>query len=117
MTLIKTKSQISQLKTPVPRILQSSVVYQITCPGCDASYVSQTQRTLTQRFREHARPRGLVGIHFQACNISQADEHVQILGKHHGEKLLSLEALFINKLKPNLNSKDEYRSRVLKLKF
>lgn len=69
------------------------------------------------RFREHARPRGLIGIHFQACNISPADEHVQILGKHHGEKLLSLEALFINKLKPNLNSKDEYRSRVLKLKF
>ena len=117
MTLIKTKSQISQLKTPVPRMLQSSVVYKITCPGCDASYVGQTQRILSQRFREHTRPRGLVGIHFQACNISPADEHVQILGKHHGEKLLSLEALFINKLKPNLNSKDEYRSRVLKLKF
>ena len=27
------------------------------------------------------------------------------------------EALFINKYKPQLNSKDEYKSRMLKLKF
>ena len=117
MTLNKTKTQVSQLKTPVPRMLQSSVVYKITCPGCDASYVGQTQRTLSQRFREHARPRGLVGIHFQTCDITPSEEHVQILGKSHGEKLLSLEALFINKFRPKLNSKDEYKSRVLKLKF
>ena len=117
MTLTKTKTEISQLKTPVPRMLQSSVVYKITCPGCDASYVGQTQRTLSQRFREHARPRGLIGIHFQSCNVTPSEEHVQILGKNHGEKLLSLEALFINKYKPKLNSKDEFKSRVLKLKF
>ena len=41
----------------------------------------------------------------------------EILGKQKGEKLLSLEALFINKIKPSLNSKDEFRSRMLKLKF
>ena len=117
MTLNKTKTQVSQLKTPVPRMLQSSVVYKITCPGCDASYVGQTQRTLSQRFREHARPRGLVGIHFKDCNITPSEEHVQILGKSYGDKLLSLEALFINKFRPKLNSKDEYKSRVLKLKF
>ena len=117
MTLTKTKTEISQLKTPVPRMLQSSVVYKITCPGCDASYVGQTQRTLSQRFREHARPRSLIGIHFQSCDVTPSEEHVQILGKNHGEKLLSLEALFINKYKPQLNSKDEYKRRMLKLKF
>ena len=44
-------------------------------------------------------------------------DNVKILGKNKGEKLLSLEALFINKFKPTLNSKDEYRSRTLTLKF
>ncbi len=44
-------------------------------------------------------------------------DHVKILGKNKGEKLLSLEALFINRFKPTLNSKDEYRSRTLTLKF
>ena len=117
MTLNKTKTQVSQLKTPVPRMLQSSVVYKITCPGCDASYVGQTTRLPQQRFREHVGSRGLIKNHFESCGLIPSEEHVEILGKNKGEKLLSLEALFINKLKPSLNSKDEYRSRVLTLKF
>ena len=31
--------------------------------------------------------------------------------------LMTLEALFINQLKPQLNTKDEYRSRTLVVKF
>ena len=33
------------------------------------------------------------------------------------EKLLTLEALYITEIKQNLNTKDEYKSRTLKLKF
>ena len=33
------------------------------------------------------------------------------------EKLLTLDAHFIEEIKPELNTKDEYRSRTLKLKF
>ena len=33
MTLCKTKSIISKLKTPVPHMLQNNLVYKIMCPG------------------------------------------------------------------------------------
>ena len=117
MTLRKTKSILSKLKTPVPHMLQNNLVYKITCPGCNASYVGQTSRLLQQRFREHVGSRGLIKNHFDLCQMTPTEDHVEILGKNKGEKLLSLEALFINKIKPTLNSKDEYRSRTLKLKF
>ena len=117
MTLVKTKAEISKLKTPVPHMLQNNVVYKITCPGCDASYVGCTTRLLQQRFREHVGSRGLIKNHFDSCQIMPSHDHVKILGKNKGEKLLSLEALFINRFKPTLNSKDEYRSRTLTLKF
>ena len=51
------------------------------------------------------------------CGIIPTENNVKILGKSKGEKLLSLEALFIHRLKPALNSKDEYKSRTLKLRF
>ena len=98
-------------------MLQNNVVYQIICPGCNASYVGQTSRLLQQRFREHVGPRGIITNHFDECKQVPTENDVKVLGKHTGEKLLTLEALYINKIKPTLNSKDEYRSRVLKLKF
>ena len=98
-------------------MLQNYLVYKITCPGCKASYVGQTSRLLQQRFREHVGSRGLIKIHFESCQVVPSEDQVEILGKQKGEKLLSLEALFINKIKPSLNSKDEFRSRMLKLKF
>ena len=43
---------------------------------------------------------------------------MKIIGKSRIlDKLLTLEALFIEEIKPELNTKDEYRSRTLKLKF
>ena len=117
MTLVKTKSEVSALKTPVPHMLQNNLVYQIKCPGCSASYVGQTSRLLQQRFKEHMGFRGLIKNHFEICGTSPSEDQVKILGKNRGDKLMSLEALFIHRLKPTLNSKDEYKSRVLKLKF
>ena len=117
MTLNKTKSVISKLKTPVPHLLQNNVVYQISCPRCTSSYVGQTSRHLQQRFREHMGARGILRKHFEECNVSPTDNEIKIIGRARGERLLSLEALHISKRKPNLNSKDEYRSRILKLKF
>ena len=61
--------------------------------------------------------RGIIKNHFDSCGTIPSHDNVKILGKNKGEKLLSLEALFINKFKPTLNSKDEYKSRTLTLKF
>ena len=58
--------------------------------------------------------------HFDQCEPSPpfSDEIVSILCKSTSiAKLLTLEALFINQIKPELNEKDEYRSRTLTLKF
>ena len=47
------------------------------------------------------------------------EDDVTILGSNcKGEKyLLTLEALFQNDIKPSLNTKDEYKSRTLTIKF
>ena len=75
------------------------------------------ERHLQQRFKEHIGSSGLLKSHFHDCNISPSFEMVKILGKQKFEKLLTLEALFISQIKPALNTKDEFKSRNLLLKF
>ena len=50
MTLHKTKNILPQIKPSVPKMLQNNVVYKITCPRCESSYVGQTTRPLQKRF-------------------------------------------------------------------
>ena len=117
MTLNKTKHVLTNLKTPIPAMSQSHVVYKVTCPHCDMSYVGQTARHLSTRIREHFSSGGKLKGHFDNCKVDPTNEMVKILGKARGDKLLTLEALFISKLAPKLNTKDEFKSRELKLKF
>ena len=53
------------------------------------------------------------------CHSTIDEGHVHIIGgTRRGDKqLLILEALFQNELKPSLNTKDEYKSRTLTIKF
>ena len=69
------------------------------------------------RFREHIGSRGLLKKHFDECNVLPNENMVTILGRARGEKLLTLEALFISEIRPSINTKDEFKSRELKLKF
>ena len=59
-------------------------------------------------------------VHFEKCGVSPSsfsESSVQILHKNHSlARLLALEALYINEIKPKLNVKDEFRSRTLTLK-
>ena len=98
-------------------MLKSNVVYKIKCSQCQLCYVGQTARHMATRYREHVSPRGLLRKHFESCQIAPSFDLVKILGRAKGEKLLTLEALYIAEIKPQLNTKDEYRSRELKLKF
>ena len=104
MTLGKTKYIISSLRVPAPSVPQSNVVYEITFSQCELNYVGHTSRHLQQRFKEHIGSSGLFKKHFQDW-------------KAKFEKLLTLEALFISENKPALNTKDEFKSRNLLLKF
>ena len=120
MTTRKLKTVMPSLKPVVPRMLSSGVVYKIQCPGCPSSYIGQTVRHLQTRFREHLGCNGTMRRHIETCDPSAifSDDSISILAKaNRYSKLLTLEALFINELKPDLNTKDEYRSRTLTLKF
>ena len=117
ITLTKTKNCLPNLKTHVSDMFKSNVVYKIKFSQCQLCYVGQTARHLATRYREHVSPRGLLRKHFDKPNYPFFRQLVSILGRAKGEKLLTLEALFIEEVKPKLNTKDEYRSRELKLKF
>ena len=117
MTLEKTKAALPPLKVNVPKMLKSNVVYEISCPRCKSSYVGQTSRHLQQRFREHMGSQGMLRNHLDECGVVVSDDLVKIVGKAKGKRLLTLEALDIAFIHPQLNTKDEYKSRILKLKF
>ena len=118
-TLRKLKTCLPSLKPPVDKSLRSSVVYQICCPRCKACYVGQTGRHLLSRFKEHRRNSSPVGNHFSSCNCTVSIDDVTILAVSLKSvtHLITLEALWINEIKPSLNTKDEYKSRTLVIKI
>ena len=122
MTTRKLKTCLPSLKPLVPKMLRSNVVYKLTCPSCNASYVGQTVRHVQQRVREHLGSKGIMKSHFDACGVDplsiQDFDFVSLLDKaNKTSKLLTLEALYISKIKPVLNTKDEFKSRTLTLKL
>ena len=120
MTTRKLKTVMPSLKPIVPKMLSSGVVYKIQCPGCTSSYIGQTVRHLQTRFREHLGCNGTMRRHTETCDpsVKISEDSISILARANKYfKLLTLEALFINEIKPDLNTKDEYRSRTLTLKF
>ena len=118
MTLRKMKTILPSLKPKVDHMLKSSVVYQITCPGCSSSYVGQTDRHLATRFNEH-RNRHPMKTHLQECQTDITEKECTIL--HQTSKgvpfLETLEALYIRDIKPQLNTKDEWRRKELIIKL
>ena len=73
-------------------------------------------------FREHVGSAGMMRLHLEECNTvwnsTPDSDLVQILDQCNSlPKLMALEALYIKKLKPDLNTKDELRSRTLTLKL
>ena len=119
MTLRKLKTVLPSLKPPIEKPLKSGIVYKLTCPRCYACYVGQTSRHLLYRFKEHMNPKTPVGSHLKQCSETIACEDTEILAaSNRGENhLMTLEALWINQLRPQLNTKDEYRSRTLTIKL
>ena len=118
-TLRKLKTLLPSLKPKVDESLRSKVVSKIECPCCHACYVGQTSRHLLCRIREHRRRSSPVGEHFSTCNVQLSMNDVKIIASTFRSVyyLMTLEALLINDIKPSINTKDEYRSRALVIKF
>ena len=119
MTLRKLKTVLPSLKEPVEKMFKSGVVYKIVCPSCTASYVGETTRHLQVRFTEHVQRAGPMKSHLSKCNTTLSEQDIDVLqASSRGEAyLLTLEALHQRELslKPTINTKEEYKSRELKI--
>ena len=120
LTLHKIRSYMPSLKCAVPRLLESRVVYKLSCPRCRACYVGRTSRHLLTRFGEHKTKKAQPVLkHFTACGLSKPSiEDIEILAcasKGHLQ-LATLEALFIREINPALNTRDEFRDHELTIK-
>ena len=114
----KLKMDLPSLEPPVEKCLKICVVYKICCSRCQSCYVGQTIRHLIIRLKERKRS-GPVGNHFKECDIelSIKNESILCFTSRSTFYLMALEALMINEHKPSLNTKDEYRNRVLVIKI
>ena len=120
LTLRKLNTIMPSLKPSVPLPLRNRVVYHIECPGCQASYVGSTVRHLHTRFAEHRNINKPVGAHFAACigrKPEWDDIKILVATTCTEDYLRALEALYINEVRPTLNTHDDYNSRVLTLRF
>ena len=120
LTLRKMNTVMPSLKAAVPMQMRSRVVYKITCPGCESSYVGQTVRHLRTRIAEHRNSKSVVGSHFKSCINSELtfdDVSVLCSTTRNDQFLLTLEAICIEEEKPNLNTREEWMSRILTLRF
>ena len=114
----KTEDRVlPSLKAPVEMFFKSRVVYKIDCSRCDACYVGFTTRHLITRFKEHLQ-KGPIRAHVQKGH-EITNEQVSILNRTNSNDyvLMTLEALHIKTIKPNLNTKDEYKRRTLTIKL
>ena len=117
-TTRKLRSCLPNLKSSFDRDLKSHVVYEIKCNGCGSIYVGQTSRHVTTRITEHQKKDSQVGQHLVECRGATNDIEWRILDACRSvEKLMIIEAIYISKLKPALNTRDEYRGRELTLKY
>ncbi len=55
------RSNLVHVRDPVPTLQRRTVIYQITCSGCDRNYTEQAGRLLGTRLKEH---RGSVRRHY-----------------------------------------------------
>jgi hypothetical protein len=60
-------------KQPVPRLLQSDIVYSAKCSDCGDTYVGKTERQCARRLREHGAPKSTLGTHPNGVNIRGDD--------------------------------------------
>ena len=89
----------------------NNAVYYLQCSTCNASYVGETRRNITERMNEHVQPSSESEV---ARHIFDHPGHTfnvdtpKILGcEQHRIKRKIKEALFIQKLRPNLNKQEK----------
>ena len=122
-----TLSFFTNMKDKIPTLSKSYIVYEFTCPGCSASYIGLTRRTLFQRTKEHAsREESAIRSHLDDClncehlfsinnmflndvdpddfRLNLVRNNVKVIGNADTYTLEFKEAFFIKEKKPLLNN-------------
>ena len=116
----KLKTALPSLKSSFSRDLKSKVVHKLSWCGCNSTYAGQTVEHLATRIAEHKKEDSPVGIHIRQCGEKATTAQLSweiIDHSNNARKLLTLKALHIRKLRPGINTQDEFRSRQLTLSF
>ena len=117
-TTLKLRSCLPTPKSSFDRDLKSHVVYEIKCNGSRSIFVGQTSRQVTTKITEHQKKDSLVGQHLVECRGARNDIEWKFLDACRTiEKLMIIKAIYISKLKPALNTRDEYKGQDLTLKY
>jgi hypothetical protein len=97
-------------------------VYKITCKGCGEFYIGETSRSIGQRYAEHCVQQrnqsssSVFAPHFKTKHGSnQQDLELKVLKSCPGDPMLRqvTEAVHIAIEKPSLNTKQEWRRRIM----
>ena len=107
-TTRKLRSCLPTLKSSFDTDLTFHVVYDIKSNGCGSIYVGETSRHVTTRITEHQKKDSQLGKHLVECRGATNDIEWRILDACRTvEKLMVIEAVYISKPKPELNTRYE----------
>jgi len=119
-TMRKMKSVLPSLKPAIDKEWRGSVVYKLNCSRCGACYVGQTDRHFCTRLTEHQKRKDQpVYKHFAKCGSKLDMSSTEFLAAttRSVTYLETLEALWIEELKPKINTKEEYKQRQLTIRL
>ena len=115
-TTNKLRNVVSNLRSSVPFVVKSRLVYKIRCPRCmgpisDIQYdkFQYEQRNTLLKVSQST----LISV-----NVTLSSQDFETLESANNQKvLIIMEALYIRQQKPLLNTKDEFRRRSLSYVF
>ena len=122
LTLRKLKTTLPSLKCCIDHCVRSHVVYKVTCPRCASRYVGWTSQHTSDRFSEHMKPSQPIGKHVRRCGVRDemnVDDHMEIIEACSRSILFlqTLEAIHQELLRPEINKKEEWKSRELTIRL
>jgi hypothetical protein len=108
------RSMLVHPKDKTPDSNKCGVIYKISCPECEDTYIGETSRAMDVRLKEHQRTRGktpptAVGDHIKKHDHDIDMDHVQIIGREEqfwNRKIR--EAIEIKTQHPSLNRDSGY---------
>ena len=94
------------MKSSFDKKMKSYVVYKVKCNGSNSIHVRHTSRHDTTRILERQKKDYLV----EGCGTAEHNIECDILAACCGlDKLMTIGAIYVKILKPQINHRDEYR--------